>query len=113
MNVLDAVFSVSPDLYFQFNADGVITAYHALASQELYVPPDQFLGRRVQDVLPEDIGQQLFHAIQEAIRTQRPVTVDYQLRVNSGWQHYEARFLTYAPQQAIAIVHNITARKRA
>lgn len=113
MNVLDAVFSVSPDLYFQFNAAGVIEAYHALSSQELFVPPNQFLGRQVQEVLPPDIGQQMLNAIQETLRTQHPVSLDYQLPMVGGPQHYEARFLAYAPQQAIAIVHNITARKQA
>lgn len=113
MNVFDAVFSVSPDLYFQLNDQGVVEAYHALTSQDLILPPEEFLGRRVQEIMPADVGQQMLNAIQESLRTQHPVSLDYQLPIVGGSQHYEARFIAYAPRQVIAIVHNITARKQA
>ena len=53
---LESVFQALPDLYFRIAADGTILDYRANQTSDLYVTPDQFLGKRMQDVLPPDVG---------------------------------------------------------
>lgn len=57
---LGAVFMVLPDLYFRLNEDGTILDFQTQNPDELYTNPKQFLGKRMQDILPAKVGQ-LFH----------------------------------------------------
>ncbi len=46
-----------PDLIFRISREGVFLDYHAAAEDRLYVPPEEFLGRNVGDVLPPELAQ--------------------------------------------------------
>ena len=56
-SILESVFQSLPDLYFRMDTDGTILDYRAQRESDLYVPPESFIGRRMQDVLPPDLGQ--------------------------------------------------------
>ncbi len=54
---LQAVFQALPDLYFRLDPDGTILDYQAGHGSSLYVAPREFLGKRMQDVLPPDVNR--------------------------------------------------------
>ncbi|MBI2953524.1 MAG: PAS domain-containing protein [Chloroflexi bacterium] len=110
---LQAVFQALPDLYFRLDSDGRIRDYRAGSTADLYVSPKVFLRKRMQNVLPPDVGRQFVEAIAKVLETRSLVTIEYQLPMPYGEQIYEARLLPLSDSQIVVMVRNITARKRA
>jgi PAS domain-containing protein len=63
---LQAVFRAFPDLLFVLDRDGTILDYKAGDPSLLYLSPQDFMNRRMQDALPEEIGVRLSSAIEDA-----------------------------------------------
>jgi PAS domain S-box-containing protein len=110
---LQAVFEAFPDLQFRFDPDGTVLDYHAGSTTELYIPPEQFLGKKIQDILPERVAKQVNTAIAQVMKTKSLVSVEYALPGPGGNMIFEARLLPLADQHIIAIVRDVTERKQA
>jgi PAS domain S-box-containing protein len=108
-----AIFEAFPDLQFRLDADGTVLDYHAGSATGLYIPPEQFLGRRVRDILPPPAGVQVGAAISQVIATKSLVSVEYTLPGPEGETIFEARLLPLPDEQIIAIVRDVTERKQA
>src|SRR2546425_928218 len=76
---LQAIFRAVPDLYFRLAADGTILGYYAGRYADLYVPPESFLGRRIHEVLPREVGEPFARAMQKVLRTNSLATMEYGL----------------------------------
>ena len=109
---LRAIFRAFPDLYFRLGPDGTIVDYNAGHTSYLYVAPEAFLGKRMQDVLPPKIGQRVQEAITQVLKTKRMVSVEYELTMSAGEQSYEARLLPLLERQVVVVVRDITERRR-
>ena len=109
---LDAIFRAFPDLLFSMNADGRILDYRAGKMSALYLPPEQFLGHPMRDVLPAEIGSKFDHALQETIKTGKVVSMEYRLQVPEGERWFEARLVPLDESRVIAIVRDISERVR-
>lgn len=110
---LEAVFRTLPDLYFRLNADGVILDYLSGDSSDLYVPAEDFSGKRMLDILPENIARKFEKAIFQALEKNTSVTLEYSLEISEKKETYEARLLPFNATQIIIISRNITLRKQA
>jgi len=110
---LQSVLTALPDLYFRLAADGEIIDYHALQKSDLYIPPEQFLGKRVSEVLPLEIARPLQKAIAETLQTRGVVSLEYSLPMPEGKRFYEARFSSFLGRETIALIRDITERKAA
>jgi PAS domain S-box-containing protein len=110
---LQAIFEAFPDLQFRLDPDGTVLDYHAGSTTELYIPPEQFLGKKVQDILPEGAAVQIKAAITQVMKTKSLVSVEYTLPGPKGEMIFEARLLPISDDQIIAIVRDMTERKQA
>ena len=112
---LEAVFRALPDLYFRLDADGRVLDYQAGQRMGLFAPPEEFLGRRVQDVLPPDVGASIGEAVARVHATGEDQSVEYSLPLPAplGMRDFEARLLPLAPAQVVAVVRDVTERNQA
>lgn len=108
-----AIFQAIPDLFFRLDAEGTILDYRTGSTRDLYLSPEEFLGRRMQDVLSEDIGKKFQEAIRQVWETKSPDSIEYPLVIGSLRNFYEARLLPFLENQIIVILRNITERKQA
>jgi PAS domain S-box-containing protein len=102
-----------PDLHFRLAADGRILGYSAAPQTKLYLPPDQFLGRRMRDFLPPDVGRSIHDAIDEVVRTKSHTRVEYPLTIAGENRWWEARFAPFLGDEVLMIVRDMTERKKA
>ncbi|MCU0544249.1 MAG: PAS domain S-box protein [Oscillatoriaceae cyanobacterium Prado104] len=110
---LEAVFRALPDLYFRLNADGTILDYLSGNSVELYLPAEEFLGKKMTEILPPYLAVQFERARREIVETRTPINLEYSLPLSEGEQIYEARLLPLNFSEIIIIARNITQRKQA
>jgi PAS domain S-box-containing protein len=110
---LEAVFLALPDLYFRLNAEGTILDYLSGNSAELYLPAEEFLGKKMTELLPPSAASQFNRAILEILETRASINIEYSLPMLEGEQTYEARFVPFNCKEIIIIARNITQRKQA
>ena len=108
----ESIFRVHPDLFFRMKADGTILDYKAGSRGDLYVPPERFLGQRMQAVLPPEVGVQVEEAIRQAL-TGEVATIEYVLPMPEGEKVFEARVVALEGDQVVTTVRDISERKRA
>jgi PAS domain S-box-containing protein len=110
---LEAVFQALPDLYFRLGPDGVFLDYRAGSGTGLYTSPDNFLGRRITDVLPQPIAARMEEGIAEVRSSQQPVHLSYTLPYPDGQHSFEARLIPFTGGQIITLVRDITEQREA
>jgi rsbT co-antagonist protein RsbR len=109
---LDAIFRALPDLYFRVDAGGIILDYRAGRASDLYDAPNVFLGKRMQDVLPPDVGAICANAIARSLATEAKVRVEYSLPLPSGDEWFEGHVIPFTEEQVILLVHKATEQRR-
>ena len=108
-----AILRAMPDLMFLVDGRGLIVDYHAPDLSELFVAPEDFLGKRVEDVLPEPVSLGLLQCFEKAAQSSEPVLFEYSLPLRGEDLYFEARVVGCAGSRLLSIVRNITERKRA
>ena len=112
--VLDSVFQTLPDLFFLMDADGTIRDYRARLNSDLYVPPEAFLGKPMQDVLPAELGDLFRRKMAEVRKGGELASYEYALPMPGGIRHFEARLARLpGSAQMIAVVRDISERAKA
>ena len=112
-NELQELFQAFPDIYFRLKRDGTILSCHTKEFSDLYLPPDKFLGKKLEEVLPPSIACQLREAISQVLETDSLTAIEYSLSVQSGDKSFEARLQSTIGNHIIVIVRDITERKQA
>ena len=106
---LEAIFQSLPDLFFRIAPDGTILDYRAQVEADLYKPASEFLGRRMQDVLPKAQGELFIVKLEEQKSTGKLVSYQYDLELDSGTTRFEARLRNIEnSDQYILLIRNIT-----
>ena len=103
-----------PDMMFRLNREGVFLDYKA-EKAALYVQSEEsFLGKQSRELMPPDFAAMLEQYIQTTLQTGAMQVFEYQLPApGRGVCDYEARMVPGGPDEVIAIVRDITARKQA
>lgn len=111
--VLDSVFQALPDQFFLMDPDGTIRDYRAQRSTDPYLLREAFLGKRMQDVLPADIGERVQSSLAEIGERGGLVTCEYDLPIVDGTSHFEARLTRLAEEgPVVAVVRDISGEYR-
>lgn len=105
--ILDAI----PDLMLQISKDGLLLDYKATKNDGEAVHPGEFLGKKVHEVLPTKIAQQIMRYAERALQASETQILEYQFRVNGNVRDYEARIVASGEDEVLAIVRDITERK--
>ncbi len=109
----EALLAAMPDLMFVIGRDGTYLDYHAPSSDELYVSPDEFLGKTVREIMPREVADRTMENIEFAIEKRTIRAFEYQLTIGGKTLDFEARYVPHGDDQALAMVRNITERKQA
>ena len=73
-----AILKALPDLTFIISPEGLFLDYSGDSSQ-LLVPAEEFLGRRIEEVLPADVAARLRAAFAQVSVTGHVVEVEYEM----------------------------------
>lgn len=109
---LNSVFQALPDLYFRLDEEGTILDFKADVESDLYASPDDFLHKRMSEVMPESVN--FMSHLQQLNDLQQLVGWEYSLELPSGKKYFEARLNRIAGSgQSVMVVRNVTAKKEA
>ncbi|NYB52613.1 MAG: PAS domain S-box protein [Methanobacteriaceae archaeon] len=86
---LEATLKAIPDLVFEVDAEGRIYDYYSPDIDDLYVPPDVFMGKKIREVLPKDAASKILQAIEKASRKGWHKGTIYSLDLPTGRKCFE------------------------
>lgn len=107
---LTRLFDALPDLYFLASRDGTIVECRAGRPEDLLMPVESLLGKRMQDILPPDVSSLFAQALNQLEFGADQLVLEYQLPLERGEQHFEARMLPLGTDQIVVVVRNVTDR---
>src|SRR5207249_6012661 len=108
-----ALLQAVPDLIAQLGRDGTFLDYKSAKDSDPLLPPEQFLGRKVHEVHPPEVARQLMASVEQVLQTRETQVCEYQLLQDGALRDYEARIVACGEDEVMAIVRDITERKRA
>ncbi|MDD5778539.1 MAG: PAS domain-containing protein [Candidatus Thermoplasmatota archaeon] len=104
-----ALLSAIPDLLFEFDRAGTIISYKG-RQQDLYSAPSEFVGKRIEDVLPRQLAKKTKTAIDNALISEEVQRFEYHLPIRGKQHFYEARLAPSGKDTVLALVRDITER---
>ncbi len=102
-----------PDAIIHYDQQGTYLDIMASNSTILYRPQDEVLGHTVHEILPAKAAAAIQGAIVEALAAGTIQAVEYGLKENGDHGWYEARMLPINEREVVALIRDITERKRA
>ena len=108
-----ALLEAIPDAIFLLGKDGTYLDYKSGKEIRPYVPASEFLGKKISEVLPLEVAQPIMDMAQRALETGRSQVIEYELSEEDGLHGYEAQLSASGKEEVLAVVRDITERKRA
>ncbi len=108
-----AMLNAIPDLMFRVSREGRILDYQA-ETRVLYDQENPLIGRTNKEIMPPDLATLIDNEIERTLSKLSLNTFDYQMDIpGMGIQDFEARMVPSGTDEVIAVIRNITDRKRA
>lgn len=105
---LEALLDAIPDYLFVVGRTGVIHTFHAENNETLYMPPEVFLGKKIQDLLPEGLGIRTLATLEAACQSGKTHDLEYHLPMPDGIHGYKARVRRINPETVLILSRDIT-----
>ncbi|HBY18041.1 MAG TPA: hypothetical protein DEH00_02605 [Candidatus Marinimicrobia bacterium] len=106
------ILSAIPDMLMRFDREGRYLDILNYREDELVMPRDDVIGKKVSDIIPGDLGTRLEKAILTALKTNRVESVEYDLDVAGGHSSFEARIVPFSEDEVIALIRDVTQLKK-
>lgn len=107
-----ALLDANPDMIVCTNREGVYLEVRARTATTEYlpIPPDRFLGRRVDEIFDADFARQHERYRHAALDTGQLQLWEYVRTVNGHVRHLEARFVKSGDDEVVITIRDITER---
>lgn len=105
-----ALLEAIPDMIFEMDADGNILQFVPSSTLRPLMPPEEFLGKNISQVMTPEVVDQTMFAIQRTLESGLLQVFEYQLPSYNEEAYYEASVIRNDLTTVIAMVRDVTAR---
>lgn len=109
----NALLDAIPDIIFILDQNGIFLDYHTSKGTLLYVPPENFLGKNVRDVLPPEAVEMYLSTFAQVMQTGESQLFEYGLAIEGRQHYFETHIVAYQGNCAMCLVRDVTRRKNA
>ncbi len=106
-----ALLEAIPDMIFEMDREGKILNFVPSSTIEPFLPPDEFLGRNISQVMPPDVADQTMFNIGRTLESGMLQVFEYKLPADKENKYFEASVIRNDAETVIAMVRDITVRK--
>lgn len=104
------LFEAIPDLIFELDRDGRILQFIPSAVAQPLIPPEEFIGRTVAEVIPS-IADQAGFSIRRALESGQVNAFEYPLWHNGEEKFFEARIIAIGKDTVLGMIRDVTLTK--
>ena len=108
-----AILRAVPDMMFLLSRDGIYLDYSTREEDKLLVPPSEFIGKSIRDVMPSHLAEKFIRILAELSATDEPYVVEYTLPIRGETRFFEARVILAESGNVLTIVRDVTEAHRA
>ena len=108
-----AILNAIPDLILRVSREGIFVNYKAAKKKNLLTPEQNFVGKHIYEVFPEEISLQTMNCIERAFTTGEVQLMECQIEDEGKTYSYEVRIALSDIEEVMAIVRDISDRKQA
>ncbi len=114
-----ALLNAIPDLMFRISSEGYLVNYKGTKEKEhLKLEKNlkldgSFLGKHVSEAFPTEIVSLTLKSLEQALATGEVQIFEWQLSVDNESHNYEVRMIVTEENEVMALIRDITERKRA
>jgi PAS domain S-box-containing protein len=108
-----AILWAIPDRIFLFSENGRYLACHARSDNDILLPREQLIGKRLHEVVRRPLADAYLEAFRKISESGEPQTIEYDLELHGKLIHNEARIVKSGENKFLAVVRDVTERKRA
>ncbi|QIZ69792.1 PAS domain S-box protein [Oxynema aestuarii] len=108
-----ALLAAIPDMLFHVDLDGNFLDFIPGREVNPLVPPEEFLGRNIHEVLPEGFANRIEEHLQRCWQTQTVQWFETDLWQDGRIRHYEVRVTPVENEQLLTMVRDVSNRKQA
>jgi signal transduction histidine kinase/CheY-like chemotaxis protein len=109
---LRVTIAAIPDLILRITRDGRLIDFHAGSSDDLHALVDGSRGKKLCDIVAPACKEKIIPALAETLGSGLPQVTEYRLSTTEGQRDYETRVVAAGEGEALAIVRDVTDRKR-
>ncbi|MBV6399822.1 MAG: Adaptive-response sensory-kinase SasA [Anaerolineales bacterium] len=102
-----AIFDAIPDMLFELQRDGTILRFVPSALFDPLMPPEEFLGKKVSEVLPP-LAEQTAFAITRALESGQVNAFEYQMPQSGERKTFEARIISIDSDTVMAMIRDVS-----
>jgi PAS domain S-box-containing protein len=107
-----ALLGAIPDLVFRLDRDGTYLEVHG-GRELMFIPPEQFIGLRLNQVMPPELASTAMAALTRALETGETQSFEYALPIDGVPHHFEARLSRSLASEAVALIRDRTREQQA
>lgn len=102
-----------PDIMFIINEHGIYVDFRANNPDLLLYRREKIIGARLQNAgFSDEIAEKMLAVIAKVLKSSSMETVEFEMMTSRGLRNVEARILPIAAARVLAIIRDITERKR-
>ncbi len=110
---LEKILQAITDMYFVMDGDGLLLDFKPSRTLAPVVPPEQFLGKRLHQVLPREIADEAVEKARDTLRSGAENLVEYSLTRDGAPSYFEAYLTDLGEGEVLAVVRDVTGKVRA
>jgi PAS domain S-box-containing protein len=110
---LRALFASMQDVVFVLDRSGVYCQIAPTQPGLLYAPPEELLGKSLQEVLPQEQAEEFRRVIQQVLESKTIAHLEYPLNINGRTILFDASISPMTEERTLWVVRDNTERKRA
>ena len=108
-----AILRAFPDAMFLQDKNGVYLDYFSRDPHTLLVPPQEFLGKSVREVLPVELADRVMAVLGQIRNGDEPKILEYSLQIQNEERHFEARLVSAEGGRVLSVIRDVTDMRRA
>jgi diguanylate cyclase (GGDEF)-like protein/PAS domain S-box-containing protein len=106
-----AIVRAMPDMIFLIARDGTYLDFKDGYGSQPFVPPEGVVGRNMAELLPPEVAAIFARGMALALGRGELQSAHFQLPMQDGMHHYEARIVPSGAETVVAVVRDITSQK--
>jgi len=105
-----AILEALPDLVFTLDKTGKFLWHHASHEEKLYALPEQFIGKKIADVLPSEVAEPALNGLKKVFNDREAYTFSYNLEIAGTSYRFECRMVPKGEKEVLAVIRDISER---
>jgi PAS domain S-box-containing protein len=106
-----AIIKALPDILFILSEDGKFTDFKAGSNSEFPLSPSYIIGKKIWDIFPHSIAEQLQQSIKDAYSSGLLKTYNFKMDSQGTDKHYEARIVKSHKNEILLLLRDVTSQK--